>query len=99
MTGSVDSGSHSNQVYADCVDLSAIENASKKQLGLADETDDVLGRLHGLGGDGAGTVGALDQDRIDVAGVGHQPLHFGGDRRKLGDAEFDQCVLEIGKLT
>jgi hypothetical protein len=25
----VDAGSHSNQVYADCVDLSAVENASK----------------------------------------------------------------------
>jgi hypothetical protein len=25
----VDTGSHSNQVYADCVDLSAVENASK----------------------------------------------------------------------
>jgi hypothetical protein len=29
MTGSVDAGSHSNQVYADCVALSAAENASK----------------------------------------------------------------------
>src|SRR5258708_29594556 len=27
----VDTGSHSNQVYADCVDLSAVENASKQQ--------------------------------------------------------------------
>jgi hypothetical protein len=27
----VDTGSHSNQVYADCVDLSAIENASKQE--------------------------------------------------------------------
>jgi hypothetical protein len=26
----VDTGSHSNQVYADCVDLSAVENASKQ---------------------------------------------------------------------
>src|SRR6185312_10267562 len=25
-----DTGSHSNQVYADCVDLSAVENASNK---------------------------------------------------------------------
>jgi hypothetical protein len=29
MTGSVGTGSRSNQVYADCVDLSAVENASK----------------------------------------------------------------------
>jgi hypothetical protein len=27
----VDTGSHSNQVYADCVDLSAVENASKRE--------------------------------------------------------------------
>jgi hypothetical protein len=27
----VDTGSHSNQVCADCVDLSAVENASKQQ--------------------------------------------------------------------
>jgi|SRR4030081_2048339 hypothetical protein len=27
----VDPGSHSNQVYADCVDLSAVENASKQK--------------------------------------------------------------------
>ena len=33
----MDTGSHSNQVYADCVDLSAAENASnKKVLELAD---------------------------------------------------------------
>src|SRR5450432_3774916 len=31
MTGSVDTGSHSNQVYADCVDLSAVENAPKQK--------------------------------------------------------------------
>jgi hypothetical protein len=29
MTGSVATGSRRNQVYADCVDLSALENASK----------------------------------------------------------------------
>jgi ribonuclease P protein component len=27
----VETGSHSNQVYADCVDLSAVENASKQK--------------------------------------------------------------------
>jgi hypothetical protein len=27
----VDTGSHSNQVYADCADLSAVENASNKK--------------------------------------------------------------------
>jgi hypothetical protein len=27
----VDTGSHSNQVYADCVDLSAVENAPNKE--------------------------------------------------------------------
>jgi hypothetical protein len=29
----VETGSHSNQVYADCVDLSAVENASKQKTG------------------------------------------------------------------
>src|SRR6202041_1430593 len=28
----VETGSHSNQVYADCVDLSAVENASKTRI-------------------------------------------------------------------
>jgi hypothetical protein len=28
----VEAGSHSNQVYADCVDLSAVENASNKSV-------------------------------------------------------------------
>jgi hypothetical protein len=28
----VGTGSHSNQVYADCVDLSAVENASNKEI-------------------------------------------------------------------
>src|ERR1700676_1845198 len=65
---------------------------------LADKPDDVLGRLHGLGGDGAGAGGAVGEDLIDMAGVGHQPLHLGGDRRQLCYAEFDQCVLEIRKL-
>jgi hypothetical protein len=27
LSSEVDTGSHSNQVYADCVDLSAVENA------------------------------------------------------------------------
>src|SRR3954471_4830953 len=31
----VGTGSHSNQVYADCVDLSAVENASKQKLRYA----------------------------------------------------------------
>ena len=29
----VGTGSHSNQVYADCADLSAVENASKQKTG------------------------------------------------------------------
>jgi uncharacterized protein (DUF1778 family) len=33
LSSEVDGGSHSNQVYADCVDLSAAENASKKKGG------------------------------------------------------------------
>jgi TRAP-type C4-dicarboxylate transport system permease small subunit len=31
----VDAGSHSNQVHADCVDLSAVENASKQKTSVA----------------------------------------------------------------
>src|SRR5882724_7523251 len=31
----VDTGSHRNQVYADCIDLSAMENASNKREALA----------------------------------------------------------------
>ncbi len=60
------------------------------ELTFADETDDILCRAHGLSGDGTGAIGAVDQDRIDMAGVCHQPLHFGGDRRQFCDAEFHQ---------
>ena len=54
--------------------------------------------LHGLIGDGACPVGAVDQDCVDMAGIGDQPLHLGGDRRQFGDAELDQRVLEAGEL-
>src|SRR4051812_43377182 len=46
-------------------------------LPLADEADDVLDRVHGFRGDGAGAVGAVDQHGIDIALIGAQPLHFG----------------------
>src|SRR6202140_3292108 len=67
-------------------------------LPLADETDDVLCRLHGLGGDAAGGGGARDQNPVDGAGVRGQPFHLGGDRRQFRDAQFDQRVLEIREL-
>jgi hypothetical protein len=35
----VDSGSHRNQVYADGVDLSAVENASKQTIAFSSEVD------------------------------------------------------------
>src|SRR5450432_296461 len=54
MTGSVGTGSHSNQVYADCVDLSAVENASKQQrlafssrLTAQHPADDARSVIHG----------------------------------------------------
>ena len=76
----------------------ALRWVNREKLALADETDDVLCRFHGLSGDGAGTVGAVDQDGIDVAGVGDQPFHLGSDWRQFGDAEFDQRILEVRKL-
>jgi len=36
----------------------------------ADEADDVLGLAHGFVGDRARTVGAVDEDGIDMAGIG-----------------------------
>src|SRR5882724_4584851 len=75
-----------------------LTDLTKSELALANETDDILRRAHGFGGDGTGTAGAVDQDRIDMAGIGDQPFHFGGDRRQFCDAEFDQGVLEIRKL-
>src|SRR5581483_4431071 len=54
--------------------------------GLAYEADDVLGLEHVRFGDLACAIGAIDQDRIDMAGVSDQPLHLRGDRRELGDA-------------
>src|SRR5712672_1426940 len=38
----VDAGSHRDQVYADCVDLSAVENASKQEPGAAHLKEDVM---------------------------------------------------------
>src|SRR5205823_1003353 len=40
----VETGSHDNQVYADCVDLSAVENASKQES-RANATGDILTQL------------------------------------------------------
>src|SRR5437879_6992281 len=42
-----------------------------RTLAFANETDDVLCRLHGFSGDGARAVGAVDQYRIDVTGVSY----------------------------
>jgi len=50
-------------------------------------------------GDFAGAMGAVGQHGIDVAGIGNQLFHLGSDRRELFDAEFDQRVLEAGKLS
>src|SRR5258708_26903589 len=38
-----------------------------QKSGLANEAHDVLGRLHGLGCDGAGAIGAIDQNGVDIA--------------------------------
>ncbi len=43
----------------------------------------------------AGAVGAVDQDRIDIAGVGDQPLHLGADRLQLGDARSTSAYLKV----
>ena len=56
------------------------------ELALSDETDDILGLVHGFIGDRLRAFSAVDQDRIDMAGVGDQPLHLGGDRREFCDA-------------
>src|SRR5438270_24336 len=45
----------------------------RKNSVLADEAHDVLCRLQGLFGDQARALGPVDQDLIDMAGVGHQP--------------------------
>src|SRR5229473_3182349 len=76
--------------YAPRAECAAAIMAKAMELTLADETDDVLCRSHGLHRDGAGTVGAVDQDLIDMAGICDQPLHLGSDRRQFFDAEFDQ---------
>jgi len=49
---------------------------SHGKLPFADKADDVFGRLHGLGGDGAGAVRTVDQDGIDVAGVPRPAASF-----------------------
>src|SRR6266567_6604509 len=70
-----------------------------KNSALADEADDILCRLHSFIGYRARAIGAVDQDLIDMAGIGHQPLHLGGDRRQFGDAKLDQRILETGELS
>ena len=37
---------------------------------------------------------AVGEHRIDIDGVGDQPLHLGIDRAELGDREIDQRGLE-----
>jgi hypothetical protein len=56
----VDTGSHRNRVYADCVDLSAIENASKQKL--------EPNRFELAGCELRPTAGALPEDG-DMAGI------------------------------
>src|SRR6185312_6031003 len=73
----------------------SLENA----LVLSDEADDVLGLVHGFCGDRLRTLGAVDQDTVDVTRIGDQPLHLGSDRREFGDAKFHQRVLEAGELS
>src|SRR3954471_7179439 len=68
------------------------------ESGLPDKADDVLCHLHGFGREGAGAVGAVGQDRIDMTGVGDQPLHLRRNRRQLCDAKLHQRILENGEL-
>src|SRR5215467_12956155 len=66
---------------------------------LADEADNVLCLLHRFLTDCARTIRAVGQDCIDMAWIGDQPFHLGGDRRQLGDAKVDQRVLENRELS
>src|ERR1700730_14691873 len=74
--------------YAPRAECAASIMAKAMELALADETDDVLCRRHGLHRDGAGTVGPGDQDETKMPGFRTQPLHLGGDRRQFCDAEL-----------
>ena len=42
--------------------------------------------------------GAVGEHRIDMGGIGDQPLHLGVDRPELGDREIDQRGLEGREL-
>src|SRR4051812_10445323 len=85
--------SHVPQAPASTRCAASIMTAAWKLL-FADKSDDVFGRLHGCSRDVARAVGAVNQDRIDVGGVGDQPFHLGADRRQLGDAQLYQGILE-----
>src|SRR3954471_24219953 len=72
---------------------------SRQISALPDKPDDVLGRVHGFLRDRLCALGAVDQDGIDMSGIGDQPFHFRSDWRELFDAKFHQRILEAGKLS
>src|ERR1700735_4210826 len=68
------------------------------ELMLPNEADDIAREFHGFVGDGPRPVGTIDEDGIDIAGVRHQPLHLGCNRRQFFDAKLDQRILETREL-
>ena len=60
----------------------------------AHETDDILDRLHGFGGDRLRALRAVGQDRVDINGILHEFLHLGVDRPQFCDGKIDKRGLE-----
>src|SRR4029079_7674891 len=52
----------------------------------AHETDDILDRLHGFGGDGLRALRAVGQYRVDIDRILYEFLHFGCDLPEFSDS-------------
>src|SRR5580704_11917026 len=64
-----------------------------------DESDDVLDGSHRVRRELLGTDGAVGEHRVDVGGIGREPLHLGPDRAELGDREVGERSLEGRELS
>ena len=64
----------------------------------AHETDDILDRLHGFGGNCLRALRAVGQDRVDIDRILYEFLHFGANRPEFRDREINKRGFEGRKL-
>jgi hypothetical protein len=89
----VDTGSHSNQVYADCVDLSAVENASKqkKWSPVLIQTEPIRLQTHANRRGGTLCQNATEAD--DIVGFVRFVLRFGTRAERIApESAVGRCT-------